>query len=134
MNELLSPAHATALDAADPLRHLRGQFLFPQHQGADQAYFVGNSLGLQPRGAQAMVQEVMDLWARIAVEGHGVFVVVAHPSAVGTGEKFVDHGGCRVRRQAAEHGGSTEFRTAGSFITLGGKAAMSGPFASRLAS
>jgi hypothetical protein len=71
---------------------------------------------------------------RIAVEGHGVFVVVAHPSAVGTGEKFVDHGGCRVRRQAAEHGGSTEFRTAGSFITLGGKAAMSGPFASRLAS
>jgi len=70
MNELLSPAHAAALDAADPLRHLRGQFLFPQHQGADQAYFVGNSLGLQPRGAQAMVQEVMDLWARIAVEGH----------------------------------------------------------------
>lgn len=70
MNEILSPAHATALDAADPLRQLRGQFLFPQHQGADQAYFVGNSLGLQPRGAQAMVQEVMDLWARIAVEGH----------------------------------------------------------------
>ncbi|WP_433851822.1 kynureninase [Stenotrophomonas nitritireducens] len=70
MNELLSPAHAAALDAADPLRHLRGQFLFPQHQGADQAYFVGNSLGLQPRGAQAMVQEVMELWARIAVEGH----------------------------------------------------------------
>lgn len=70
MNELLSPAHAAALDAADPLRELRGQFLFPQHQGADQAYFVGNSLGLQPRGAQAMVQEVMDLWARIAVEGH----------------------------------------------------------------
>ncbi|HBN53292.1 MAG TPA: kynureninase [Stenotrophomonas sp.] len=70
MNELLSPAHAAALDAADPLRQLRGQFLFPQHQGADQAYFVGNSLGLQPRGAQAMVQEVMDLWARIAVEGH----------------------------------------------------------------
>ncbi len=70
MNELLSPAHATALDAADPLRHLRSQFLIPQHNGSDQAYFVGNSLGLQPRGAQAMVQEVMDLWARIAVEGH----------------------------------------------------------------
>ncbi|MGB3393117.1 MAG: kynureninase [Stenotrophomonas sp.] len=70
MNELLSPAHAAALDAADPLRHLRDQFLIPQHDGDDQAYFVGNSLGLQPRGAQAMVQEVLDLWARIAVEGH----------------------------------------------------------------
>jgi len=70
MNEILSPAHAVALDAADPLRPLRSQFLIPQHNGADQLYFVGNSLGLQPRGAQAMVQEVMDLWARIAVEGH----------------------------------------------------------------
>ncbi|MCG8276605.1 kynureninase [Stenotrophomonas sp. NLF4-10] len=70
MNDLLSPAHAAALDAADPLRQLRDQFLIPQHDGADQAYFVGNSLGLQPRGAQAMVQEVLDLWARIAVEGH----------------------------------------------------------------
>ena len=70
MNELLSPAHAAALDAADPLRRLRDQFLIPQHAGSDQLYFVGNSLGLQPRGAQAMVQEVMDLWARIAVEGH----------------------------------------------------------------
>ncbi|KRG85498.1 kynureninase [Stenotrophomonas daejeonensis] len=70
MNELLSPAHAAALDAADPLRQLRDQFLIPQHDGADQAYFVGNSLGLQPRGARAMVQEVLDLWARIAVEGH----------------------------------------------------------------
>ncbi|MCL7713966.1 kynureninase [Stenotrophomonas mori] len=70
MNDPLSPAHAAALDAADPLRSLRDEFLFPRHQGGDQAYFVGNSLGLQPRGAQAMVQEVMDLWARIAVEGH----------------------------------------------------------------
>lgn len=70
MNELLFPALADTLDAADPLRHLRDQFLIPQHNDGDQAYFVGNSLGLQPRGAQAMVQEVMDLWARIAVEGH----------------------------------------------------------------
>ncbi len=70
MNDMLSTAHAAALDAADPLRHLRDQFLIPQHNGADQIYFVGNSLGLQPKGAQAMVQEVLDLWASIAVEGH----------------------------------------------------------------
>ena len=66
----LSRAHAAALDAADPLRHLRDEFLFPQHDGRDQAYFVGNSLGLQPRGARAMVEQVLDQWASMAVEGH----------------------------------------------------------------
>ncbi|MCW4455456.1 kynureninase [Flavobacterium sp. MXW15] len=70
MTDTLSRTHAIALDAADPLRQLRGEFIFPQHQNADQTYFVGNSLGLQPRGAKAMVQEVLDLWAQHAVEGH----------------------------------------------------------------
>ncbi len=70
MIETLTRTHAIALDAADPLKQLRNEFIFPQHQGIDQSYFVGNSLGLQPRGARAMVQEVMDLWARVAVEGH----------------------------------------------------------------
>ncbi|AVY66443.1 kynureninase [Xanthomonas translucens] len=70
MNHILTRDHATALDAADPLRELRDEFLFPQHQGADQAYFVGNSLGLQPRGARAAVQEVLDKWSTLAVEGH----------------------------------------------------------------
>src|SRR3546814_9073279 len=42
----------------------------PRHGDGEQAYFVGNSLGLQPRGARAMVDEVMDKWAREAVEGH----------------------------------------------------------------
>ncbi|MDR6674778.1 kynureninase [Xanthomonas sp. 1678] len=70
MNDLLTRTHATALDAADPLRELRREFLFPQHQGTDQAYFVGNSLGLQPRGARAAVQEVLDKWSTLAVEGH----------------------------------------------------------------
>src|SRR5690606_4802565 len=32
--------------------------------------FVGNSLGLQPRGARKYVQEVLDKWAHEAVEGH----------------------------------------------------------------
>lgn len=70
MTDTLSRSHAIALDAADPLKHLRSEFIFPQHQSTDQTYFVGNSLGLQPRGARAMVQEVLDLWGRIAVEGH----------------------------------------------------------------
>ncbi|MGK9142067.1 kynureninase [Xanthomonas euvesicatoria] len=70
MTDLLSRAHAVALDAADPLRGLRDAFVFPQHGDDDQTYFVGNSLGLQPRAARAMVDEVLDRWGALAVEGH----------------------------------------------------------------
>ncbi|MBO9766626.1 MULTISPECIES: kynureninase [Xanthomonas] len=70
MTDLLSRAHAAALDAADPLRNLRDAFVFPQHGDGDQTYFVGNSLGLQPRAARAMVEEVLDQWGALAVEGH----------------------------------------------------------------
>ncbi len=67
---LLSDNHAAAQDAADSLRAYRDEFHIPRHDGAEQAYFCGNSLGLQPRGARAMVEEVLDKWARDAVEGH----------------------------------------------------------------
>lgn len=70
MTDLLSPGHAAALDAADPLRAYRDEFLIPRHDGREQAYFCGNSLGLQPRGARAHVEEVLDKWANEAVEGH----------------------------------------------------------------
>ncbi|WP_017168613.1 kynureninase, partial [Xanthomonas phaseoli] len=70
MTDLLSRAHAAALDAADPLRNLRDAFVFPQHGDGDQTYFVGNSLGLQPRAARAMLEEVLDQWGALAVEGH----------------------------------------------------------------
>ncbi|MBO9877106.1 kynureninase [Xanthomonas sp. D-99] len=70
MTDPLSRAHAAALDAADPLRNLRDAFVFPQHGDGDQTYFVGNSLGLQPRAARAMVDEVLDQWGALAVEGH----------------------------------------------------------------
>ena len=70
MTDLFSGSHAAALDAADPLPTLRGEFHVPQHAGAEQAYFVGNSLGLQPRGARAQVEEVLDKWSMEAVEGH----------------------------------------------------------------
>ena len=70
MTELFSDNHALACDAADPLRALRDEFLIPRHGGKEQAYFCGNSLGLQPKGARAMVEEVLDKWAAQAVEGH----------------------------------------------------------------
>ncbi|HVI26832.1 MAG TPA: kynureninase [Xanthomonadaceae bacterium] len=70
MTDLFSDDHALARDAEDPLRALREEFLLPRHGGRAQAYFCGNSLGLQPRGARAMVEEVLDKWATQAVEGH----------------------------------------------------------------
>lgn len=70
MTDLFSADHAAMLDAADPLTALRSEFLIPQHGGRDQAYFVGNSLGLQPRRARFHVEEVLDKWATEAVEGH----------------------------------------------------------------
>ena len=70
MTDLFSDSYAQAQDANDPLPTLRGEFHIPVHDGHEQAYFCGNSLGLQPKGARAMVEEVLDKWARDAVEGH----------------------------------------------------------------
>lgn len=52
MTDSLSRTHALALDAADPLRPLRNEFIIPKHGQNDQIYFVGNSLGLQPKSAK----------------------------------------------------------------------------------
>jgi len=70
MTDLFSDEYARARDAADPLRAFRDEFLLPRHAGGEQAYFCGNSLGLQPKGARAHVEEVLDKWATEAVEGH----------------------------------------------------------------
>ena len=70
MTDLFSDDYARAGDAADPLRGFRDEFLLPRHDGREQAYFCGNSLGLQPKGARAHVEEVLDKWATEAVEGH----------------------------------------------------------------
>jgi kynureninase len=70
MTDLFSDAHASARDATDPLREFRDAFHIPLHMGTQQAYFCGNSLGLQPRGARAMVEEVLEKWSHEAVEGH----------------------------------------------------------------
>ncbi|GHB93688.1 kynureninase [Thermomonas carbonis] len=70
MTEIYTDAYAQSRDAADPLRHFRDEFHLPLHDGKPQAYFVGNSLGLQPKGARAYIEEVLDKWATQAVEGH----------------------------------------------------------------
>jgi kynureninase len=61
---------AQSLDQQDELRQYRNEFIFPQHNGKNVIYFTGNSLGLQPKSAKKYVDEVMNDWANLAVEGH----------------------------------------------------------------
>jgi len=59
-----------ALDAADPLRGFRSRFHVPHHDGHEQAYFCGNSLGLQPIAVRAALMQELDDWATLGVEAH----------------------------------------------------------------
>jgi len=69
-SELFSEAYASQRDSQDQLRHFREQFFIPQHDGKDQAYFCGNSLGLQPKSLPAALTEELNNWAENGVEGH----------------------------------------------------------------
>lgn len=59
-------AFAKARDAADPLAKYRDEFHLPP----DSLYFVGNSLGLQPKKVKQYIDEELEDWARLGVEGH----------------------------------------------------------------
>lgn len=61
---------AAELDAADDLKEFCSQFFIPQHKGKDCIYFTGNSLGLQPKTVSAYIQQELDDWAALGVEGH----------------------------------------------------------------
>ena len=62
---------AIAMDERDPLKEFRKKFLFPQTKtGDDCIYLCGHSLGLQPRTAAAYIQQELNDWAKLGVEGH----------------------------------------------------------------
>jgi kynureninase len=62
---------ARRLDAEDPLHLYRNQFLLPRRpDDSSLVYLCGHSLGLQPLGARALVEQELDDWARLGVEGH----------------------------------------------------------------
>ncbi|SDW96793.1 kynureninase [Flavobacterium degerlachei] len=61
---------AQQLDSQDKLNKYRDEFIFPKVNGEKVIYFTGNSLGLQPKRTKAYVDEVMEDWANLAVEGH----------------------------------------------------------------
>lgn len=61
---------AQELDAKDPLKSYREHFNYPKINDKEVIYFTGNSLGLQPKLATDYVDDVMQDWAQLAVEGH----------------------------------------------------------------
>ena len=63
-------AFALEMDSKDELRNFRDQYYIPKKEGKDAIYFCGNSLGLQPKEAAGLVQNEMNRWRDLGVEGH----------------------------------------------------------------
>ncbi|WP_306416911.1 kynureninase [Fulvivirga maritima] len=57
-------------DHTDPLKDYRDQFFIPEVNGKPSIYFTGNSLGLQPKSTAKYVNEELQGWATLGVEGH----------------------------------------------------------------
>jgi kynureninase len=66
----ISSAFAQQLDQQDALRALRNEFHIPQQNGKPVIYLCGNSLGLQPKSAVEFLQQELDDWRNLGVEGH----------------------------------------------------------------
>lgn len=67
LNEL---SFAKEMDEKDELKTFRSQFYIPQHNGKDQIYLCGNSLGLQPKAVKEAIDQELKDWAELGVEGH----------------------------------------------------------------
>lgn len=64
-------AYAAELDAGDPLAHYRERFYIPRSDaGQECIYLAGHSLGLQPKSAKTYIEQELEDWARLGVEGH----------------------------------------------------------------
>ncbi|HEV2401701.1 MAG TPA: kynureninase [Candidatus Sulfotelmatobacter sp.] len=62
---------AARMDRADPLAHFREKFFFPKAANGGQCiYLCGHSLGLQPKSAKSYLEEELEAWADLGVEGH----------------------------------------------------------------
>ena len=51
--------YARALDQQDELRSMRDNFIIPVHNGKEQTYLLGNSLGLQPKTAKTYIDKIL---------------------------------------------------------------------------
>lgn len=71
---------ARALDAADPLAHVRAQF----HLLPGKIYMDGNSLGLMPKASEAAILTALDQWKTLGIDGW----MAADPSWFTLGERL----------------------------------------------
>lgn len=63
-------AFALSMDENDPLKSVREKFHIPKKDGKLLIYFNGNSLGLQPVAVARDMQQELEDWADLGVEGH----------------------------------------------------------------
>lgn len=62
---------ALEMDARDPLAAYRERFFLPRGaDGQEWIYLCGHSLGLQPKAAREYIEQELEDWARLGVEGH----------------------------------------------------------------
>lgn len=63
--------YAQKQDENDPLATFRDRFHIPKDKdGKDLIYMTGNSLGLQPKSTKEYIQQELEDWANLGVEGH----------------------------------------------------------------
>jgi kynureninase len=67
------------LDEKDSLKEFRAKFHIPKtgafnpkhpHADRDAVYLCGNSLGLQPKSTKKYVEQELEVWQKVGVEGH----------------------------------------------------------------
>ncbi len=63
-------AYAQKQDDQDELASFRERFYHPEINGQPAIYFTGNSLGLQPKSAEAYLAQELEDWRKFGVEGH----------------------------------------------------------------
>jgi len=62
---------ARKLDNSDPLKEFKSKFNFPKSDnGEELLYFTGHSLGLMPKKTKECVNDELDAWSNLGVEGH----------------------------------------------------------------
>ncbi len=66
----VSLEYAIAQDAEDGLQDFRSAFCIPQVKEKDAIYLCGNSLGLMPRQTPEYVNQELEDWKNLGVEGH----------------------------------------------------------------
>ena len=63
--------NGSSLNSVNSVRDFRSRFYIPKTaDGREVIYLTGNSLGLQPKNARRYIEEELEDWARLGVEGH----------------------------------------------------------------